>query len=159
MDSGASNHMTPNHGNLTSSTPSAAPNFAIVGNGSHIPITHTGTASLPFHQRCFYLNNILVTPNLIKGLISVCHFTTDNLVSVEFDPFGLSVKDLQTRREIIRCNSSGDLYPLCWPPPTPSAHVTTTHSLTLWHRRLGHLSRQALSHLASASHISCNKIE
>ncbi|XP_020172529.1 uncharacterized protein [Aegilops tauschii subsp. strangulata] len=45
-------------------------------------------------------------PALIKNLISVRQITTDNHVSVEFDPFGLSVKDYPTKAEIARFNSS-----------------------------------------------------
>lgn len=73
MDSGASTHMTSEHGNLTSSHPlsSVAHSYAIVGNGSHLPITHTCTASLPTPDFSFQLHNVLVTPNLIKNLISV----------------------------------------------------------------------------------------
>ena len=52
-----------------------------------------------------------MSPNIIKNLISIRRFTTNNNCSIEFDPFGLSVKDLHTRNVIARCNSSGDLYP------------------------------------------------
>jgi hypothetical protein len=40
------------------------------------------------------LNNVLVSPHLIKNLISVHQFTIDNNCSVDFDPSGCSVKDL-----------------------------------------------------------------
>jgi len=45
-------------------------------------------------------------------------FTIDNDVSVEFDPFGFFVKDLQTGMPLMRCDSSGDLYLLTTRPPT-----------------------------------------
>jgi hypothetical protein len=54
----------------------------------------------------------LVSPQIIKNLISVRQFTTDNNCSVEFDPAGCSVKDLNSRNVIVRCNNSGPLYPL-----------------------------------------------
>ena len=53
---------------------------------------------------------------------------------------------------IVRCNSSGPLYPL---------HLPTTHSLVaasgsaLWHRRLGHHGHEALSKLASSGLPTC----
>jgi hypothetical protein len=62
-----------------------------------------------------HLNNVLVSPQLIKNLKSVRQFTTDNNFSVEFDPSGCSVKDLLTWNVIVRCNSSGSLYPLRLP--------------------------------------------
>jgi hypothetical protein len=49
---------------------------------------------------------------LIKNLISVRALTRDNSVSVEFDPFGFSIKDLRTKTVLLRCDSTGDLYPL-----------------------------------------------
>jgi hypothetical protein len=65
------------------------------------------TARSPLH-----LNNILVSPSLVKNLISVRTLTRDNNVSVDFDPFGFSIKDLPTRTELLRCESRGELYPL-----------------------------------------------
>lgn len=152
--------MTSEHGNLSSFSrvPSAASPYAIVGHESHLPITHTSTTSLNFPDHSFWLNNVIVTPSLIKNLISVRQFTLGNHCSIEFDPYGLSVKDLHTKNVIIRCNSRGDLYPLHWLPPAPCAFSITTPSSTVWHRRLGHLGNQALSHLASASYISYTKI-
>jgi histone deacetylase 1/2 len=97
----------------------------------------------------------LVSPHIIKNLISIRRFTTDNNCSIEFDPFGLSVKDLQTRNVITRCNSSGDLYPFY--PPATSPHAFLAAPSSLWHRRLGHLGRDALSKLFRSSVISCNK--
>jgi hypothetical protein len=99
------------------------------------------------------LNNVLVSPQLIKNLISVRQFTINNC-TVEFDPSGCSVKDLLTRNEIARCNSSGPLYPLRLPTVAHSLVVGSTPSL--WHRRLGHPGHEALSKLSSAIP-SCNK--
>jgi hypothetical protein len=50
---------------------------------------------------------VLVAPDIIKNLLSIRQFTTDNLVSVEFDPLGVSVKDLRTRSTLLRSNSPG----------------------------------------------------
>jgi hypothetical protein len=43
----------------------------------------------------FYLNDVLVTPDLVQSLLSVRRFITDNSCYMEFDPFGLSMKDLR----------------------------------------------------------------
>jgi hypothetical protein len=74
-------------------------------------------------------------------LIFIRRFTTDNNCSTEFDPFGLSVKDLQTRSVIARCNSKGDLYPFF--PPTSTPALAAVPISTLWHRRLGHLGAES----------------
>jgi hypothetical protein len=55
----------------------------------------------------FYPHNILVTPDIIQNLLSVGHFIIDNWCSIEFDPYGLSVKNHSSQNVIARCNSSG----------------------------------------------------
>jgi hypothetical protein len=91
-DSGASNHTTSDVGNLTYIRPPHInnPSSIIVGNESSLMVTSVGNMTLPVP---FYLNNILVTPDIIQNLLSVRLFNTDNWCSMEFDPFGFSVKD------------------------------------------------------------------
>ena len=83
FDSGATSHMTSDSSTLTHNFTSRYPSSIVVGNGSLLPVTSTGTVSLPGP---FSLNNVLVLPSLIKNLISVRQFTSDNNCSVEFDP-------------------------------------------------------------------------
>ena len=71
------------------------PSSIVVGDGSLLPVTITGATVLP---GSLSLNNVLVSPRLIKNLISVRQFTSDNNCSVEFDPAGCSVKDLASQR-------------------------------------------------------------
>jgi hypothetical protein len=108
-------------GNISTPRPlnSSNPSSIIVGNGSSLPITSVGDSVLP---EPFYLNNILLAPDMVQSLLSVRRFTTDKWCSMEFDPFGLSVKDLSTRNVIVRSNSTGPLYTLRLPGcTTPSA--------------------------------------
>lgn len=44
--------------------------------------------------------------------------------------------------ELLRCNSSGELYPLA--STSPEAHLATAPTIELWHQRLGHLGRRSL---------------
>jgi hypothetical protein len=85
---------------------------------------------------------------------------------MEFDPFGLSVKDLRTKNVIVRSNNTGPLYTMCLPGSlTPSSSVVATltaipHALTVvasttWHRHLGHPGPDALSSLSRSSFIQC----
>jgi hypothetical protein len=156
-DSSAGSHMTAHSGILSSPRPPSlsGPSSIIVGNGSLLPITSIGSYSFTTPRRSLVLNDVLVSPSIIKNLIFVRRFTIDNNCSIEFDPFGLSVKDLQTRNVIARCNSTGDLYPF-FLPITSSTHALAVTS-TLWHRRLGHISFDALSKLISSQAITCNK--
>jgi hypothetical protein len=86
-DSGAGAHMTAHTGILSSSRSpySTGPSFIIVGNGALLPVTSTGSLSFSTPHHPLVLNNVLVSPNIIKNLISVRRFTTDNNCSIEFD--------------------------------------------------------------------------
>ncbi|GJS65511.1 hypothetical protein Tco_0680075 [Tanacetum coccineum] len=116
MDTGASSHLANNTGILTSFSNSSIYPSVFVGNGHSIPVTHTGHSFLHTSSKPLHLNHILVTPHIIKNLIYVRQFTRDNDVSVEFDAYGFSVKDYQTGRLLLRCDSTGDLYPVTQQP-------------------------------------------
>jgi hypothetical protein len=158
VDSGVMHHTTPSVGNISTPHPlnSSNPSSIIVGNGSSLPVTSVGDSVL-FGP--FYLNNILLAPDMIQSLLSVRRFTTDNWCSMEFDPFGLSVKNLSTRNVIVRLNSTGPLYTLRLPrSTTPSVGAMAALAAvarTTWHRRLGHPGPDALSSLSRSSFIHC----
>jgi hypothetical protein len=120
-DSGATHHTTQSIGNISTLRPltSSNPPSIVVGNDSSLSITSVGDSFLP---EPFYLNNILLAPDMVQSLLSVCRFTTDNWCSVEFDSFGLSVKDLTIKNVIVFLGLSLHL-PALWPPlllfPTP----------------------------------------
>jgi hypothetical protein len=79
----------------------------------------------------FRLNNVLVAPNIIQNLFSVRQFTTDNSCSMEFDPFGLSMKDLATITLLARCDSFGPLYTFACLLPLLRPLLTTPSLLLL----------------------------
>ena len=139
MDSGATAHLSSDAGILSSLSHHPIYRHVVVGDGSTVPVTTSGHSSLPslFPNRPLHLRHVLVTPSIIKNLISVRKLTTDNLVSVEFDPLGVSVKDLRSKEVIARFNSSGDMYTVHAASPTPQVHAMIP-SISLWHRRFGH---------------------
>ena len=95
MDSGATAHLSNNPGILSSLSSHPPYRHVTVGDGSSVSVSASGHASLPssFSDRSLHLRNVLVTPRIIKNLVSVRQFTTDNNCSVNFDPFGFFVKD------------------------------------------------------------------
>ena len=153
LDSGASSHMGSGSGILSSPPHPSTPSTIIVGDGSALPITTVGSASLPTNSRSLSLLDILISPSLIKNLVSVRAFTRDNSVSVEFDPYGFSIKDLATRTVLLRCVSSGDLYPFV----RPHHCLTATVATDLWHQRLGHPGVATLAKASSYYKFSFNK--
>ncbi|GKE97518.1 ribonuclease H-like domain-containing protein, partial [Tanacetum coccineum] len=81
-------------------------------------------------------------------------FVLDNYCTVEFDAFGFSVKDFLTRRVLLRCDSTEDLYPVTKPSTVPHAFLTSQYT---WHQRLRHPRSEVLRRVLSSNSISCNK--
>jgi hypothetical protein len=157
-DSGASHHTTRSAGNISKPQPlnSSSPSSIVVGNDSSLPITSVGDSIL---LGPFYPNNILLAPDIVQSFLSVHRFTTNNWCSMEFDPFGLSMKDLTTQNVNIRSNSIDPLYTMRLPGSiTPSSGTATALIVVTpatWHRHLGHPGPDALSSLSRSSFINC----
>ena len=103
-DSSDSFHITPDADILSSVRPPhpSCPSSIMVGDGSYLPVTAVGSASDSFR-----LPNVLVAPQMIHNLLSICQFTSNNSCSIKFDPSGLTVKDSTSRRPLLRCDSPG----------------------------------------------------
>nr|GEU97106.1 ribonuclease H-like domain-containing protein [Tanacetum cinerariifolium] len=125
-----------------------------VGDGHSIPVTNTGHSILPTATKSLHLNNVHITRHIVKNLIYVRQFVRDNNYPIEFDAFGFSIKDFLTCRVLLRCNSTGDLYPVTAPSPIPHAFLVSQH---MWHQRLRHPWGEVLCHLVSYNFISYNK--
>ncbi|KAI3669791.1 hypothetical protein L6452_41198 [Arctium lappa] len=141
FDTGAEQHVTDNRDMIQHPNSFHVHTKILVGNGNVLPIAGSGTGFLPIYNRNYILPNIIYSPQIIKNLLSVRKFTRDNNVSIEFDPFGFSLKDLKTGRLLSRHNSTGNLYPVTPPTLPPQACSLTSTSLP-WHDRLGHPGAQ-----------------
>jgi hypothetical protein len=73
----------------------------IVGNGARLPVTRAVDTIIPASSQPLHLRNVLVSPFLVKNLVSVRQLTRDNNISIEFDPSGFSIKDLNTKVETL----------------------------------------------------------
>ena len=155
IDSGATAHMASNPGILSSATPTPPSTRIVVGNGATMPVTHVGRASIPIPTSSLELHNVLVSPSLIKNLISVKQLARDNRLSVEFDPFGFTVTDLRTRMALLRSDSTGDLYQLRAPSSRSGVPRGLSASVAVWHARLGHPGRDAQARILNSffSHV------
>ncbi|GJS41871.1 ribonuclease H-like domain-containing protein [Tanacetum coccineum] len=140
MDTGASSHLNSSVNNLSTIFNSRIYPSVLVGDGKSIPVTNTGHSTLPTPYRTLHLNNVLITPNIVKNLISVRQFVRENKCTIEFDEFGFSVKDFWTRQILLRCDSTGDLYPVT-SPSYPQAFLVGQQT---WHQRLGHPGSEVL---------------
>jgi len=73
--------MSSNDGILLSHL-SSPPSSITVSNGQSIPILSRGTSLLQIADCPFYLDNVLITPQLTRNLLSVRQFTRDNNYSI-----------------------------------------------------------------------------
>ncbi|KAJ9542159.1 hypothetical protein OSB04_028665 [Centaurea solstitialis] len=149
----ATDHVHANAGILNSVLDKHDTRSILVGDGSQMLVVTTSHASFPLNNpyRPLHLHNILISPNIIKNLISIHQFTRQNKTSIEFDSFGFTIRDYKTRRPLIRCDSDGPLYPVN--STNPQVLLSTTQST--WHQRLGHPGDQVLKSLVSNNFISC----
>lgn len=122
-------------------------NGIIVGSGQSTLIHGYGKALLPSPNPPLSLNNVLHAPKLIKNFVSVRQFTTDNNVSVSFYPFGFSMHDLQTGRQLMRCDNTSSFYPITTTSPPKDFSHSSFLASALWHDRLGHLGTSVLDTL------------
>jgi hypothetical protein len=147
--------------NISRFDPLSTPHIVTVGNGNSIPISSSSHSSLRTPSgHVFKLNNVLLVPNLIRNLLSIRKFTRDYFCSIEFDAFGFAMKNMKTRRVILRCNSAGNLY--TFPGSIPARRFSSTTmvvaaSVELWHQRLGHPGHDAMLSLWHLALIKCNK--
>ncbi|GJV67033.1 ribonuclease H-like domain-containing protein [Tanacetum coccineum] len=154
IDTGASSHLNNSVNSLSEVFNTCMYPSISVGDGHSIPVTNTGHSILPTPIKSLRLNNVLITPHVVKNLIFARQFVSDNNYTIEFDAFGFSVKDFMTRRVLLRCDNEGNLYPVTAPSPIPHAFLVSQHT---WHQRLGHPGVEVLRRLVSSNFILYNK--
>ncbi|GJV19798.1 ribonuclease H-like domain-containing protein [Tanacetum coccineum] len=126
MDTGASSYLNNYVTSLSTILNSCMYSTISVGDGHSIPVINTGHNILSTPLKYLRLNNVLITPHI----------------------------DFMTRRVLLRCDSTRDLYPVTAPSPIPSAFLVSQQT---WHQRLGHPGREVMRRLVSNNVISCNK--
>ena len=101
-DTGATDHMTGNAGNLHSLTPYTGNDGVMVGNGNILPITHIGKATVGSGDSSIPLNDVLLVPDIKKDLLSISKLTFDYPLKFEFDGPGFVIKDKITQGIVVR---------------------------------------------------------
>nr|GEV77572.1 ribonuclease H-like domain-containing protein [Tanacetum cinerariifolium] len=153
MDTGASSHLNNLVTSLTTMFNSSMYPSVSVSDGHSILVTNFGHSILPTTSKSLHLHNVLITPYIVKNLIYVRSSSVITIVLLNLT-LGFSVKDFLTRRVLLCCDSTGDLYPVTAPSPIPHAFLVSQH---MWHHRLGHLGSVVLHRHVSSNSISCNK--
>ena len=120
-------------------------------------ITHVGNSVVKTPVKDLHLNNVLHVPHASKNLVSVHRFALDNNVLIIFYPYSFVIKDLATRKVILRGKCEGGLYPLIssssssW--SNKQAWSVTKPSSAKWHSRLGHPSSVIVKHVISKNNL------
>ena len=169
LDSAASNHFTNDLNNLNTYQPYLGTDQVTVGNGSTLPILHTGNGILPTPTVPFTLNNLFHVPSISSNLLSVHQFIVDNKCTITLDVDIFVIQDKLTKKVLYKGGFSHGLYHLpasassSLPASTSSLssppvclHCSTedsAHHASLWHSRLGHPSSKKLNSLVSNHHL------
>jgi hypothetical protein len=155
-DTGATDHLTSNLGNLTGQTPYKGHDQVAVGNGQSIPINNVGTGQLSTQFYNFRLHNLLHSPKISSNLLSVHKLCKHNNCSCYFDSNKFLIQDLPSGKVLYRGLSENGLYPIHTQPSVPSvspsssasssiqAFLSSKNKWQLWHQRLGHPSDRVL---------------
>nr|GEV56165.1 ribonuclease H-like domain-containing protein [Tanacetum cinerariifolium] len=106
-----------------------------------------GTCS--FGDGCRFLHDASMKKTNTHGLAAKAS-PTDDLLAKLLE----RLNDFMTRRVLLRCDSTGDLYRVTTPSPIPQVFLVIQHK---WHQRLGHPESEVLCRLVSNNFISCNK--
>lgn len=159
-DSAATNHITGELDKLTMREKYNGGDQIRTASGSGMDITHIGSSIVKTPVKNLHLTNVLHVPQTSKNLVSVHRFTLDNNVLIEFYPYFFLVKDLKTRRVILRGRCVGGLYALISLSSSSSswsnkqANIVTKLSTSRWHSRLGHPSSVIVRYVLSKNKLS-----
>ncbi|KAK2989712.1 hypothetical protein RJ640_030205 [Escallonia rubra] len=114
-DTAANYHLTPDINALNAVNEYMGNDQLHVGNGQGLQITHTGNASIHPNTRKLDLRNVLCVPKIVKNLLSVQRFTTDNSCFFEFWPNHFVIKDQRTKKVLMERPSEAGIYSLRQP--------------------------------------------
>ncbi|OMP07539.1 hypothetical protein COLO4_07246 [Corchorus olitorius] len=111
----------------------------LIGDGSLLDISHTGTMDIPVLDGYLQLNNVLVVPEIKKNLLSIGQLTDDYPYTCEFSSAGVVIKDRETGKMIANGSKQDGVYALGTKgKATFFSTRFKTASDEVWHQRLGH---------------------
>jgi hypothetical protein len=111
MDTGATDHITNDLERLMVHDKYHSAKKVHAANGSGMEITHVGHSLLRSATTNTQLRNILLVSKPYKNLLSVHHLSNHNGVFLEFLPNHFAIKEVETRRTLLKGRCEGSLYP------------------------------------------------
>jgi hypothetical protein len=123
--------------------------------GAGMDISHVGNTVVHTpNSRNIHLKNVLYVPQAQKNLISVHRLVENNSAFLELHRDYFYLKDLVTKKMLLRGRSHCRLYPL----PKPSLKYACNAakiSFHRWHSRLGHPSSSVVRQVVNKNNLSC----
>jgi len=166
IDSGATDHITPDLKYFSSYSPLPCDSFIIMPNGKHARIHNIGTIQL---TPTLTLSNALHVPAFHYNLLSASKLAKQLQAHVVFTPSHCYLQVPSTRQPLGIGKELGGLYLVdhqryqhsladSSAPSYSKNAVFSCHmsSLELWHCRLGHMSFQNMKHIDVVKH--CNSL-
>ncbi|MCO5550654.1 hypothetical protein L7F22_004143 [Adiantum nelumboides] len=140
--------MTHHHDWFTSVQPFKGERLVLTGDDSHHAIQWKGTITIQMSQgEDKDLSNVLLVPGITKNLISVGQIVEKGY-EVKFNKDGCYVKN-DKGKVVAHGEKNGRIFKLKM-NATHNANFSShssSSSLILWHKRLGHISHQSIMHL------------
>jgi len=162
IDSGATDHITPNLQYFSSYSPLSQESFIVMPNGKHAKIHHIGTIQL---TPSLTLSHALHVQEFHYNLLSASKLAKELAANVIFTPHQCYLQGPSMRQPLAIGKENGGLYlmdhkfynpssagssNLSFLPGTtaaPSAFSCQMSPLELWHCRLGHISFGNMKHI------------
>ncbi|KAJ4758369.1 Retroelement pol polyprotein-like [Rhynchospora pubera] len=150
IDSGASHHMTGNYGCIDDIC-DIKPTIVSLPNGEQIVTKHEGNVVL---NEGLVLQKVLYVPSLDCNLISVNQLIKTSSCFITFTNEICVIQDHNTRMLIGVGEQRDGVYYYHQVASAKGFHMRGNESYELWHRRMGHPSKQVTSFLTGNSSIS-----
>lgn len=145
IDSGASNHMTPND-NILSSKKTAAITEITAANNASMAVVSAGQAELNFQGNQINVFDVMHVPNLTVNLLSVCKMVGKGNTII-FDRSGCSIYNRDDEKIAFVKPENGVYKIRADMGKCMITRKKTNESAVIWHRRMGHLNYRALQKL------------
>lgn len=153
IDTGATDHLTSELDKLTTREKYKGTDQIHTANGAGMKIEHIGHSLIYTPDRTLHLKNVLHVPQASKNLISASRLAEDNYAFLEIHSKYFLVKDLATKKIILRGRRHRGLYPL--PSSTSKQSYSVIPSFTRCHSRLGHPSTSIVARIISKNKLPC----
>ena len=139
-EAGAISHMTSDLSTMESVQSYQGSSQVVVGNGSNLPVSHTGTLNFFNPTHPLYLKDILIVPQITTNILYVAKFVKDDMCLIEFNLFGNVVKDFITKTLLLKGPIRNNLSLMQIPTHFKNHLVFAARPMFsyLWHQPIGH---------------------